>query len=169
MANCIKCGRRLPPLTFGKKICTWCVQYEAAQRGEVAEDAIQPVMPAPWARQQSTGPVVTKALIGINAAVFVGMVLTGVSITAPSGQQLIHWGANSGMLTVGGQWWRLFTSMFLHIGVIHIAFNMWCLWDLGAMCESLYGRWTFLTVYLISGLSGSLLSVWWRPAGLSAG
>jgi rhomboid protease GluP len=145
------------------------VQYEAAQRGEVDEDAMQPVMPAPWAQRRSTGPVFTQALIGINAAVFVGMVLTGASIMAPGAQQLIQWGANAGTLTVGGQWWRLFTSMFLHIGIIHIAFNMWCLWDLGALCESLYGRWTFLYVYLVSGLSGSLLSVTWHPLGLSAG
>jgi tetratricopeptide (TPR) repeat protein len=73
------------------------------------------------------------------------------------------------MLTVGGQWWRLLTSMFVHIGVLHFLFNMWCLWDLGALCESLYGRWTFATVYVITGLSGSLLSVTWRPAGVSAG
>ena len=59
--------------------------------------------------------------------------------------------------------------MFLHIGVIHIAFNMWCLWDLGALAESLYGHWTFASVYLISGVAGSVASVAWHPGTVSAG
>ena len=63
-------------------------------------------------------------------------------------------GANYGPLTLSGQWWRLLTYMFLHGGLMHIAFNMWCLWDLGALCESLYGRWTFAAIYLITGIAG---------------
>jgi hypothetical protein len=54
MANCIRCGRQLPGLTFGKKICQWCVQHEAAQRGELADDAPQTVMPTPWVRRESS-------------------------------------------------------------------------------------------------------------------
>ena len=46
MANCVQCGRQLPALTFGKKLCQWCVQHEAAQRGE--DSPIQRVEPAPW-------------------------------------------------------------------------------------------------------------------------
>jgi rhomboid protease GluP len=169
MANCIKCGRTLPSLTFGKKICRWCVQHEAAQRGEVPEDAVQPVMAAPWAKRSTNQTLVTHALVGINAAVFLGMALAGISITSPTTQQLVHWGANWGPLTLSGEWWRLFTCMFLHIGVIHIAFNMWCLWDLGALAESLYGNWTFASVYLISGVAGSVASVAWHPGTVSAG
>jgi membrane associated rhomboid family serine protease/Tfp pilus assembly protein PilF len=169
MANCIKCGRNLPSLTFGKKICGWCVQHEAAQRGELPDDAVQPVMTVPWAKRSTNQTVVTHALVGINAAVFLGMALAGISITSPTTQQLVHWGANWGPLTLSGEWWRLFTCMFLHIGVIHIAFNMWCLWDLGALAESLYGNWTFASVYLISGVAGSVASVAWHPGTVSAG
>jgi rhomboid protease GluP len=169
MANCVQCGRRLPPFSFGKKICKWCVQYEAAQRGEVSDDAVQPVIPAPWQQRRFSPVAITQALIGINALVFVAMLMAGGSITGGTSDQLIRWGANAGFLTVGGQWWRLLTCMFLHIGVLHILFNMWCLWDLGALCEALYGRWTFLTVYVISGLSGSLMSVAWQPGRVSAG
>jgi len=168
MAKCAQCGRQLPAFSFGKRICQWCVQHEAAQRGEVSEDAIQVIMPAPWARG-GTGRTVTQAIFGINLAVFAGMVLAGVSITEPTTQELIHWGANSAQLTLGGQWWRLVTNTFLHIGIIHIALNMWCLWSLGALAESLYGPWTFAAVYLISGVSGSLASVAWHPYGISAG
>ena len=70
----------------------------------------------------------------------------------------IRWGANLGALTFSGEWWRLLTNMFVHGGLIHIAFNMWCLWDLGQLCESLYGRWTYAAIYLICGVGASLAS-----------
>jgi rhomboid protease GluP len=153
---------------FGKRICQWCKQHEAAQRGEVAEDVIQPVMPAPWARGGFARPV-TQIILGINVAVFLGMALAGVSITDPTSRELIQWGANSGRLTLAGDWWRLVTCMFVHIGILHIALNMWCLWSLGALAESLYGPWMFGVVYLISGIGGSLASIAWHPYGVSAG
>ncbi len=108
--------------------------------------------------------MVTQAFLGICVAVFIamGIATDGVSLRNPTSRQLIEWGANFAPLTLGGQWWRLVTSMFVHIGALHLFFNMWCLWDLGAMCESLYGSWTFAAVYLISGVAGSLASVWWH-------
>jgi membrane associated rhomboid family serine protease/Tfp pilus assembly protein PilF len=168
MANCVQCGRQLPALTFGKKLCQWCVQHEAAQRGE--DSPVQRVEPAPWLRQQSTSMAVTQAIFGINVAVFIAMVLAGVSmLDHPAGPDLVRWGANFGPLTAGGQWWRLLTCVFIHGGLLHIAFNMWCLWDLGRLAESLYGHWTFAAVYLITGLSASLTSLAWNPAVLSVG
>ena len=74
MANCIRCGRQMPGLMFGKKICQWCVQHEAAQRGELGEDAPQPVMAAPWVRRESS-VTLTQVLVGANVMVFVAMVL----------------------------------------------------------------------------------------------
>ncbi len=168
MANCVQCGRQLPALTFGKKICQWCVQHEAAQRGE--DIPIQRVEPAPWLRQQSSSMVVTQAIFGVNVAVFIAMALAGVSmLDNPSGQDLVRWGANYGPLTVSGQWWRLLTCVFVHGGLLHIAFNMWCLWDLGRLAESVYGHWTFAVVYLITGLAASLASLIWNPSVLSVG
>jgi membrane associated rhomboid family serine protease/Tfp pilus assembly protein PilF len=169
MANCIQCGRKLPALTFGRKLCQWCVQHERAQRGEEPENAVQRVEVVPWLRSQSTSMAVTQALFGINVAVFIAMALAGVSITDPTGRDLLRWGANFGPYTMGGQWWRLLTCMFLHIGIIHIGFNMWCLWDLGRLAESVYGHWTFGAVYLITGLAASVTSLAWHPVGLSAG
>jgi len=113
---------------------------------------------------------VTQAIFGINVAVFVVMLLSGVSMLSnPSGQDLVRWGANFGPLTVGGEWWRLLTCVFIHGGLLHIAFNMWCLWDLGRLAESVYGHWTFAAVYFLSGLSASLASVIWNPVILSVG
>ena len=78
MANCIRCGRQLPGLSFGKKICQWCRQHEAAQRGEVPDDAPQTVMPTPWVRRESSVGL-TQIIFGICAAVFLGMVLASGS------------------------------------------------------------------------------------------
>jgi rhomboid protease GluP len=168
MANCVQCGRQLPGLSFGKKLCQWCVQNEAAKRGE--DIPIQRVEPAPWARQQSSSMAVTQAIFGINVAVFAAMCLAGVSmLDNPSGQDLVHWGANFGPLTVSGQWWRLLTCVFVHGGLLHIGFNMWCLWSLGRLAESVYGHWTFAAVYLICGLGASLASLIWNPVILSVG
>jgi len=175
MANCIRCGRQLPGLTFGKKICQWCVQHEAAQRGELAEDAPQVVMPTPWVRRESTIGL-TQIILGINVAVFLGMVIFSgdpAAFANPlqqfSPQETVLWGANVGVLTLSGEWWRLLTCVFVHGYLLHIAFNMWCLWNLGELSESLYGRWTYAAVYLIAGLGGSLASTAWRPVGSSVG
>jgi len=168
MTKCVQCGRNMPGFSFGKKTCQWCVEYEATRRGEISEDAVQRIMPAPWVRGIGDRPV-TQLIFGINVAVFLGMVLAGVSITDPTSQELLHWGANSGQFTLAGEWWRLITNVFLHIGFVHIALNMWCLWSVGTLCESLYGSWTFAAVYLICGVSGSLASIAWHPYGVSAG
>jgi membrane associated rhomboid family serine protease/Flp pilus assembly protein TadD len=168
MANCIRCGRQLPPLTFGKKVCQWCVQHEAAQRGELGEDVKQPVMATPWVRRESS-ITLTQVILGANVMVFIAMVLASGPSLDFTGQVMMHFGANFGPLTLSGQWWRLVTYMFLHGGLMHVAFNMWCLWDLGSLCESLYGRWTFAAIYLITGIAGGLASVGWNPGVLSVG
>lgn len=68
-----------------------------------------------------------------------------------------------------GQWWRLFASMFLHIGFAHVLLNGWALYQLVALFEMAVGSFRMLSVYILSGLAGSLASVLWRDGGLSAG
>ncbi|MGO8797442.1 MAG: rhomboid family intramembrane serine protease [Candidatus Sulfotelmatobacter sp.] len=176
MANCIRCGRQLPGFTFGKKICQWCVQHEAAQRGEIVDDTPQRVMPMPWVRRSESSISITQVLVGMNAAVFMAMLVQIALGKAPEGasimdfgSQVVLWGANVGPLTIQGEWWRLLTNIFVHGGLIHIAFNMWCLWNLGQLAESLYGGWTYTAIYLICGLGASLTSVWWHPFVPSVG
>ncbi len=169
MANCIRCGRQLPGFTLGKKICQWCVQHEAAQRGEVSDDAPQTVMPTPWVRRSESTIGLTQIIFGINIAVFLGMALSSSTFMEFPIQERILWGANYGPLTLLGEWWRLLTNVFVHGGIIHIAFNMWCLWNLGALSESLYGRWTYAAIYLICGVGASLNSLAWHPGGASVG
>ena len=101
----------------------------------------------------------TYALLGINVAVFGWMVLHGASPSEPTVPQLIHYGATNSGLVLAGQWWRLLTATFVHVGLLHIATNMWCLWNLGLLGEPLLGPVGLCGVYLITGIAGNLLSL----------
>ena len=84
------------------------------------------------------------------------------------GNVLMRLGAKAPHI-LAGQWWRLVTAMFLHLGLFHIGMNMWCLVDLGPEVESLFSTTKFTVLYLVTGVAGFLLSLWWRPMGTSAG
>lgn len=114
-------------------------------------------------------PPVTRAIIGLNVLVYVAMGLSGVSWTEPSVLNAIRWGADFGPLTFSGEWWRQFTSIFVHFGIIHILLNMWCLWNLGSALEPLMGPVGFSLTYLFSGLAASATSLAWSPWRASAG
>jgi rhomboid protease GluP len=101
----------------------------------------------------------TYLLLGINCAVFLSMTLSGVRIMNPSIGQLLHWGAdNAGAVLYFGQWWRIVSAMFVHVGIIHLATNMWCLWNLGLLAEPLMGSLGVFAVYVLTGAAGNLLS-----------
>ncbi len=107
----------------------------------------------------ATAPA-TYLLVGVNCAVFLAMVARGVSIGAPTTDQLMHWGANNaGSVLIYGEWWRIVTAMFVHVGILHLATNMWCLWNLGLLAEPLMGSAGVLAVYILTGAAGNLLSV----------
>jgi rhomboid protease GluP len=112
---------------------------------------------------------ITPIVIAINLVVFVAMVATGISPFAPQIDQLLKWGADYGPQTLDSEWWRLLSSVFVHIGVLHLLLNMWCLWSLGRLAERMFGNWTFLSIYLLSGLGGNLASLCWNPSIVSAG
>jgi membrane associated rhomboid family serine protease len=112
---------------------------------------------------------VTSTLIGMNVAVFAVMVLSGVSAVRPALDQLRIWGADYGPLTLGGQPWRLITSVFVHIGLIHLAVNMWALWNLGVLAEMIFGRRLYLIIYLLAGIAGNVGSLAWHPNVTGAG
>ena len=102
---------------------------------------------------------VTASLIGINLAVFVAMLANGAGFWHSTNTIQLAWGANFGPATKDGEWWRLATAMFLHFGILHLALNMWALWDGGGLVERLYGMRRFIAIYLISGVVGNLLSL----------
>jgi rhomboid protease GluP len=110
-----------------------------------------------------TSAPATYVLVGINCAVFLAMLLRGVSALSPTPEQLMHWGANNaGSVLINDQWWRIITAMFVHVGVLHLATNMWCLWNLGLLAEPLMGSFGVMAVYVLTGAAGNLLSVLWN-------
>jgi rhomboid protease GluP len=112
---------------------------------------------------------VTEALVAVNVLVFVVMVARGVAPMEPKIVDLIAWGAGYGPRTTGGEWWRLLTATFLHIGAIHLGMNMYVLWDAGRLVERIFGNAGFLVLYLSAGLAGSVASTLWSPYVVSAG
>ena len=98
----------------------------------------------------------TYTLVGINCAVYLAMVVRGVSATNPTVTDLVHWGANFGGYVLAGQWWRLLTAAFVHVGILHLATNMWCLWNLGLLGEPLLGPAGVVAVYGLTGIAGNL-------------
>src|SRR5882757_5994703 len=123
----------------------------------------QPVEPPPTRRRGEglrsilTAPA-TYALVAINIAVFLWMWHAGVSPRNPTPDDLIRFGANNSELVLNGEWWRIITAMFVHVGVIHLATNMWCLWNLGLLGEPLIGPSGMFAAYLLTGVAGNLLS-----------
>jgi rhomboid protease GluP len=159
MPQCLKCGAELQVNEEGVApvLCDRCagVATSRARRG------------------MSTGTLrdypATTALTAINLAVFVWMVLRGGSIMSFSGPDLIRAGGNFGPLTLSGEYWRLVTTGFVHGNLLHLAFNMWCLWSLGQLSEKLFGSWITAAVYLLTGVGGAMLSIFWNPGRLEIG
>ena len=112
---------------------------------------------------------VTPILVNANIVVFVLLALAGMHVLSPAGEDLVNAGANFGPYTLTGEPWRLFTSMFLHIGIIHLLVNMYALVSVGGSLETLVGRKQFITAYVLCGLAGSLASLWWDQQRISAG
>lgn len=171
MANCKSCGRELPSFSLGTpgEVCTDCRAIPAANASATNPfpRSASPETPPPAMVRRR--PPVTTALVGLNVLVFAAMVLTGVSPIAPNTFQLLRWGANFGPLSLGGQPWRILASNYLHIGIIHIGLNMWCLWNLGFLAERIFDPWSYVLTYTACGISGSLASLWIHPLGVGAG
>ncbi len=166
IATCRRCGAQFSPPMVGQTsdLCPQCREQE--QAGEPPPRVVP--------RRLSTAELIrlfpaTAALIGINVLVYLAMVLKGVSPAEPTTAQLMHWGADFGPMTLGGQPWRLLSSCFVHAGFLHILFNMWCLWSLGMFVERFLGRTTYVVAYLLAGLGGAVASVWWHPLVVGVG
>jgi rhomboid protease GluP len=104
----------------------------------------------------------TYLLLAINIAVYLWMVTHGVNPKMPSDYALLHYGANEPWLVLHGEWYRLLTATFVHVGLLHIATNMWCLWNLGILGEPLVGPLGLIAIYMLTGIAGNLLSMAWN-------
>jgi membrane associated rhomboid family serine protease len=173
----------------GKPACNRCLTK--ASVGSHCPDCVKAAQPDLKTRAKfwSAGQpdLMTLVLIGINVAVFIGVLLWTRDSAALSGSVTeahlklglskevlagpLVWDPGSGdlIVTEPGQWYRLVTSGFMHYGVIHIALNMYFLYVLGPMLEPQLGRVRFLLLYFASLLGGSLGVLLLDQGGLTAG
>lgn len=108
-------------------------------------------------------PIVTYIFITICIIMFI---LTRGSTDI---ETLLKYGANNAYLTKSGEYYRLLSSMFIHIGLLHLLFNMYALYIVGPQVESFYGKFKYFLIYILSGVSGSILSITFSSNTVSAG
>jgi rhomboid protease GluP len=117
----------------------------------------------------SKGYFITPIIIDINIVVFILMVVSGVNFMLPDTEDLLRWGANFRPATLNGEWWRLITNIFLHIGILHLLLNMYALLYIGLLLEPYLGKLRFLAAYLLTGIAASTASLYWHENTVSAG
>jgi membrane associated rhomboid family serine protease len=157
----------------GKPACPDCLV--AASVGSHCLDCVKAALPPPaerlrrWNATQG-GDLATKALIAINVAVFVaGIATDGGSALLDGSGSIIDRFALSLFDINHGEYWRLVTSGFVHLSLIHLALNMWALFQLGRALEGLLGRSRFVAVYFASLLAGSAVVLLFDRLGFRAG
>lgn len=101
----------------------------------------------------------TLVLLVICIGLFIWQIVTGVDANQPTSQQLLHWGANFLPYTLYNEPWRLFSSLVLHIGLMHLMFNMFALYYFGQVAERMFGSVNVLLLFLLAGLGGNLLNL----------
>ena len=160
MPSCLKCGTELAVNEEGMApvLCDRCAGA-ATSRARRGMNAVGSMRDFP----------VTTALAAISLSVFVVMVASGGSPMRFSPEDLIRWGGNWGPLTMSGDYWRLLTAGFVHGDIIHLAFNLWCLWSLGQLAERLFGSLITAAIYILTGVAGAMLSIGWNHGRLEVG
>ena len=118
-------------------------------------------------RERTPWPIVTPAIAMLNVFVFVRMLFGDGSFSDPD--TLISWGASFGPRTTNGEWWRLFTSIFVHVGPLHLLTDLAGLAIAGLLLERLVGYFAFATVYLGAGIFASLASLSADPMAVTTG
>jgi len=94
-------------------------------------------------------PVVSM-FIAINLIFYVLTILPGVGVL------VLNYGIQINFLIQNGEWWRIFSAMFLHAGFLHVLFNMFSLYIFGPELEKIAGKARFITIYLLSGIVGNV-------------
>lgn len=111
----------------------------------------------------------TSIILDLNILVYLLMIFSGINIISPNGPELLKWGANRRMETMNGEWWRLLTSMFVHGGIMHLILNIVGLVIAAIFIEPVLGRARYFILYILSGLCGSLASIFWYSHTVSVG
>ena len=111
----------------------------------------------------SKKPIVTNTIIILCILMFI---ISGFGFDTYT---LLKYGANSSILVKSGEYYRLFSYMFLHAGFLHIILNMYSLYIVGPQVENFFGKWKYALIYILSGISGGLLSIAFNDNVVSVG
>ena len=151
---CSECGRPICAdcATFAP-VGIRCPDHAGSRRGPTARVKPPTVHRAQGLALATGDAPITKALIGINLAVYLVTVFQSHS-TTPSGSIVTRF-LLYGPAVAHGDWWRLVTSMFLHASILHIGFNMYVLWVIGTPVEQYLGKARYIALYFVSGLAGA--------------
>lgn len=112
---------------------------------------------------------ITPIIMYLNIGVFVCMAIKGVGFLSFASKDLVTWGGNLGTLSLSGEWWRLFSCMFLHSGLPHLLANMYGLAFVGLILEPLFCNTRMVITYIVGGLIGSIISAYWSGDVVSVG
>src|SRR4051812_28641226 len=141
--------------------------------GELPEYCRDCAPPQPSAMSSTADTVrrfpVTYSIMAACIAVYIAMSVSSGTFVDPGPEIILRWGGTSRDILAKGEWWRLVTAVFVHIGIIHIASNMYVFWGLGMMAERLLGRFNFLAVYMLTGVAGNVLTLLLKPNIVGAG
>jgi membrane associated rhomboid family serine protease len=164
LVSCSECGRPICEdcMTFAP-VGIRCPDHSGQPQG--AQRVTQGVRRASF---EGTGAIVTKVLVALNVGIYLLELAAGGQING-TGNRIYVEGVLYGPAVANGDWWRLVTSMFLHYGPIHLAFNMFALWFFGAAVEQALGRGRYLLVYVVSGLAGSAGALLFTPESATVG
>ena len=110
-------------------------------------------------------PIVTYIIMAICIILFILMELSGGSTNS---QTLLKYGANLDVLVKNGEYYRLFTCIFLHIGIMHLLCNMYSLYIIGREVENLFGKIKYIIIFILSGIFGSIMSLAFTHNTISA-
>lgn len=108
-------------------------------------------------------------LLNLNLIIYILMVLFGLGFISFDTSDLFRLGGVERNAVLSGDWWRLFTAMFLHGGLMHIVSNLFTLFFIGLFAESILGVKRFTVVYILSGLGCSIASIYWHDNTVSVG
>ncbi len=114
-------------------------------------------------------PYVTWSLLAINVFIWLLTRAAGAVDDSNDTETLLRFGAMFGPNIVQGEYWRLFTAMFLHAGITHLAFNSFGLLIFGFQVERFFGHARFAAVYVLAGLAGSAASFMFTSGGVAVG
>jgi MYXO-CTERM domain-containing protein len=159
---CTRCGRpACPECLHDAPVGAHCWECIKAARPPTGERLRR------W--NATAGPIVTKALIGINIVVFLFTGVQGRALLQGRGLTLLGRLSLYGPAVANGEWYRTVTGGFVHYGLIHIAFNMVLLYQFGRILEEALGHARFLALYLAARLAGSFGALLLTPHAFTGG